>query len=401
MSIPEGWSSHKIGDICKSIVSGRNKPKEFNGSIPWVTTPEIKGRFIPSNLQRNYITEKEIKRTGLKIVPKGSVVISCVGNFGLSVIANRDLVLNQQLHAYVCSDDVINLYLVYYLSTIDSYMDRIASKTTIPYLNKLACNSIPILLPPLIEQKKIAKILSTWDHAIEKLEKLIELKKKRKKGLMQQLLTGRKRLPGFDGEWEIKKLGELNLDISDGNYSSKYPKQSDFLNSGIPFIRANNISNMSVIWDDMRYISPSQHGELKKGHLKKGDLLITNRGDVGEIALVPDDFIGSNINAQIVRINTENKIDTLYLLEFLHYFKETGKLEAFTTGSALKQLPIKSILQIPINIPSNEEQSFIGTAMHHTEYEIVKMRFKRDQLVTQKKGLIQQLLTGKKRVKIN
>ena len=107
-------------------------------------------------------------------------------------------------------------------------------------------------------------------------------------------------------DWDLIVLKDLNFDISDGNYSSKYPKSNDFKLFGVPFIRANNINNLKVVDDDMRYISVSQHGELLKGHLKQGDILITTRGDIGQIAIVPPMHIDSNINAQIVRINTKD-----------------------------------------------------------------------------------------------
>jgi len=83
-------------------------------------------------------------------------------------------------------------------------------------------------------------------------------------------------------EWEVKTLKSLHFDISDGNYSSKYPKASDFRPIGVPFIRANNVRGMDVVDDDMRFISSDQHRELQKGHLKRNDILITTRGDIGQ-----------------------------------------------------------------------------------------------------------------------
>ena len=119
--------------------------------------------------------------------------------------------------------------------------------------------------------------------------------------------------------WEIKSIKDLKLDISDGNYSSKYPTQNDFIECGVPFIRANNIKSMTVIDKDMRFISEKQHNELKKGHLKKNDILITTRGDIGQVSLVPDKYISANINAQIVRIGVSESIFFKYLAYILTY----------------------------------------------------------------------------------
>ena len=108
--VPNGWEKHPVGKICRSIVPGRNKPKEFSGSIPWVTTPEIKGRYIPSKVQQNYVSTEALRECGGKIVPSGAVVMAAVGELGLVAIASEEVVLNQQLHAFVCSDSVHNEY---------------------------------------------------------------------------------------------------------------------------------------------------------------------------------------------------------------------------------------------------------------------------------------------------
>lgn len=153
--VPKGWEKHSIGELCLSIVPGRNKPRIFTGNIPWVTIPEIKGRYIPSNLQKNYVCKSEIKAVGAKIVPEGGVIIAAVGDFGLTAIASEPVVLNQQLHAFICKENIYNEYLAYWLETQRPYMKSIASKTTIPYMNKANCESIPVLVPPMSETKKI------------------------------------------------------------------------------------------------------------------------------------------------------------------------------------------------------------------------------------------------------
>lgn len=212
--VPKGWQKYAVGELCTSIVPGRNKPKVFDGDIPWVTTPEINGRYIPSKLQVNYVSTTALSDAGGKIVPKGAVVMAAVGELGLIAITSEPVVLNQQLHAFVCSKLVNNEFLAYWLTTQKPYMESIASKTTIPYMNKTNCESIPVLLPPLVEQFKIAQILSTWDKAISVTEKFLANSQQQKKALMQQLITGKKRLldekgERFSGEWEYTIFGNL------------------------------------------------------------------------------------------------------------------------------------------------------------------------------------------------
>lgn len=194
-------------------------------------------------------------------------------------------------------------------------------------------------------------------------------------------------------DWKIQSIKALKLDISDGNYSSKYPKQSDFIESGIPFIRANNIKNMTVISEDMRFISESQHSELKKGHLKKNDILITTRGDIGQVALVPDHFIGANINAQVVRIGVSESIFFKYLAYILTY-KETQKnIKSLETGTALKQLPVKKLDLLKIPLPPLEEQKKIADILSTVDQKIAFVEDNISQTEELKKGLMQKLLT--------
>lgn len=148
-------------------------------------------------------------------------------------------------------------------------------------------------------------------------------------------------------------MRELDLDISDGNYSSKYPKKSDFVKDGVPFIRADNIRDGLVVWSDMKYISPAKHHELQKGHLKKNDILITTRGEIGKIARVGDEFIDSNINAQIVRINTKNVLDSRYFFYYLWDKSRKGFFQSIQTGTALQQLPIGQLRSVDLELPEN------------------------------------------------
>jgi type I restriction enzyme S subunit len=200
-------------------------------------------------------------------------------------------------------------------------------------------------------------------------------------------------------DWEVKTIRQLGFDISDGNYSSKYPKGSDFRRNGVPFIRANNIRHMTVVDDDMRFISSELHQELQKGHLKAGDLLITTRGEIGQLALVPETHIGSNINAQIVRINPANTgVDHRFLAYSIASESAQEQLSNLETGSALKQLPVGRLVLLRLAFPNNTEQRAIATALSEVDGLIAGL----EKLIAKKHDLkqaaMQQLLTGKTRL---
>lgn len=268
---------------------------------------------------------------------------------------------------------------------------RLAVGMKVYGVSKQQLKTVVLPIPSKSEQTSIAQALSDTDAYITSIEKLIEKKRHIKQGAIQELLKPK------DG-WETKKLGEFNFDISDGNYSSKYPNSSEFKAIGIPFIRANNIRKMSILDNDMRFISPELHSELKKGHLKKNDILLTTRGEIGQVALVPDSHIDSNINAQLVRINTEEKIDTKFLAYFFTKSETQNEFMNAQTGSALKQLPINKLKEIQINYPSISIQKNISQILYDIDKDLFQLECNLRKAKSIKQGMMQNLLTGKIRL---
>ena len=154
------------------------------------------------------------------------------------------------------------------------------------------------------------------------------------------------------------KLGDV-CQIGDGNHSSNYPKASEMVDAGIPFLRAGNIQDGNVVDRNMKFISPEKHEILKKGHLRKGDLLITNRGEIGKLAIVPKEFHGANLNSQIVWLRPDERLLSSYLYYYLKSPAISSSLYAQQTGTALQQLTIRKIRSIEIFVPSIAEQQRI------------------------------------------
>lgn len=152
--------------------------------------------------------------------------------------------------------------------------------------------------------------------------------------------------------WQVKNLKSLDLDISDGNYSSKYPTSTDFIDIGVPFIRGTDFSNKIISPFNLYYISMNQHQNLKKGHTKSGDILMATRGEIGKIAFVTEEFVACNINAQLVRMNGGEKFSTFYLGCLLQSKEYKEELISSTTGSALLQLPRKNLDNTRLLCPS-------------------------------------------------
>lgn len=401
--VPECWEKHPVGKICSSIVPGRNKPKVFDGNIPWVTTPEIHGRYIPSKLQVNYVSEEALREAGGKIVPPGAVIMAAVGDLGLVAISSESVVLNQQLHAFVCSEIINNEYLAYWLTTQKPYMESVASKTTIPYMNKANCESIPVIVPPLPEQKKIAQILSTWDKAITATEQLLANSQQQKKALMQQLLTGKKRLLDKNGvrfsrEWKVSNLSKLFERVT-----TKNNRQS------------TNVVTIS-----------GQHGLIRQEDFFKKTVASENLDDYfllkrGQFAYNKSYSNGYPMGA-IKRLNryADGVVTTLYICFELsggikadssyweHYF-ESGLLNkglsqiAHEGGRAHGLLNVKpsDFFSLKVPVPSFEEQQRIASVLTAADKEIAALQQNLDAIKREKTALMQLLLTGKRRVIID
>ena len=178
-----------------------------------------------------------------------------------------------------------------------------------------------------------------------------------------------------------KTIKELDIYISDGNYSSKYPRSEEFVEEGIPFIRSNNMVDGDITDDEMYHITPEKHSILLKGHVKAGDVLITTRGNIGQVAIVPDRHEDSNINAQIVLLRTNQEtLYNRYLLWALQSREAKEQYLALQTGTALKQLPVGKLEKLYIEATDINKQHEIADVFDKT-YKVIKLRRKELQLL--------------------
>ena len=175
-------------------------------------------------------------------------------------------------------------------------------------------------------------------------------------------------------------IKELGIYISDGNYSSKYPRSEEFVEEGVPFIRGNNMVDYDITDEEMYYITPEKHALLLKGHIKAGDVLITTRGNIGQVAIVPKRHENSNINAQIVLLRTNpEKLYNRYLLWALQSNRSKEQYLALQTGTALKQLPVGKLEQLSIKITNINMQHGIADILDKV-YAVIRLRRKELQL---------------------
>jgi type I restriction enzyme S subunit len=171
--LPDSWVFVRIGELCLSIVPQRDKPLSFSGNIPWVTLPCFSENAI--NLNKGYdqtgLSLDEIATYRLRVVPAGSVLMSCIGRFGLVALLDQDVVPNQQLHGFCFPSELLDgRFLCYTIIAQKDYLASQATTTTIAYLNKTKCESVPVALPPLAEQRRIVAKVDQLMALVDRLE---------------------------------------------------------------------------------------------------------------------------------------------------------------------------------------------------------------------------------------
>lgn len=176
MELPSGWRWEKAGNIAQSIVPNRDKPKSFSGNIPWVTTPQLSDSAIEIryNSPSAGLSTDEIATYNCRVVPSQSVIMTCVGSLGITAITVEPCVINQQLHAFVTHDLINPKYFAYALKYQKVWLEQNATSTTVRYLNKNNCNSVPIPLCSKAEQEIIANRVEHLFAMCTRIESALE-----------------------------------------------------------------------------------------------------------------------------------------------------------------------------------------------------------------------------------
>ena len=168
------------------------------------------------------------------------------------------------------------------------------------------------------------------------------------------------RFTGYAEPWEEKKLRETETLFTDGNYGEAYPSEKDLTTSenGVPFLRGSNLVNGVLDETNANYITYEKHEELTSGHIELDDIILAVRGSLGAIGYAKDENVGWNINSQLAIIRTnKNEAKGDFLLQFFISTKGQRELLSRNTGTALKQLPLKQLKDIPVPPPTHPPQT--------------------------------------------
>lgn len=401
--IPKEWKVKRLGDLV-SIMSGES-PSLYTlhnqGKYPYVKVEDMNLCEKYQTHSRSYSNEEK------NIVKKGSIIFPKRGAAILNNkvrIANVDIQMDSNMMAiFPIKDNLLEEYLYY--SIVFEQLFKIADTSTIPQINNKHIIPCKILLPPLYEQQKIAEILNVWDEAIKKQTRLIKKLELRKKGLMQQLLTGKKRLPGFSGEWKRAKLGDATIFLSTNSFSREQLNsiKGNVLNIHYGDVLVRYSSVLDASKEDIPYIN-EQIEYSPKDYVNNGDVIMADTAEdemVGRCCEVINiDNIKVVSGLHTILIHPIIKFAPKYLGYYLNSERYHKQIISIMQGIKVYSITKDALKNTIIDIPNIEEQAAIANILSLCDHEILLAKQKLNEFHQQKKGLMQVLLTGKKRVNI-
>ena len=272
----------------------------------------------------------------------------------------------------------------------------------VPSLSKSIIKKVKINLPPLEEQKRIAKILSTWDKAISTTESLIDNSKQQKKALMQQLLTGKKRMlddsgKPFNEEWQTLILSDIGkVSIGLVTTMTKY-----YVDNGIPLIRNSDIKPNTINKTKMLQLCSDFSSDYENRKLRTGDVVTVHTGEVGVSSVIDDELDGCIGFATLNTRPNTSKVISQYLSWYFNSEQFINWCVSMSTGDGRQNLNLKDFVKANILLPSLAEQQKIVSVLNNADKEIYLLEQQLADFKQEKKALMQQLLTGKRRVKVN
>lgn len=398
--VPNEWNIATLGEHV-SISSGYS-PSKYNlgikGPYPFVKVEDMNNCVKYQQFSRNYteLNGSPISQ-GAVIFPKRGAAIM---NNKVRITATQ-MYLDTNMMSLMPQESLCSEFLYYTL--VKEELHRIADTSTIPQINNKHILPYRFKLPPLLEQRKIAKILSTWDKAISTTERLIDNSKQQKKALMQQLLTGKKRLlddsgKPFEGEWEEVKLSHFFERVMEKNNGQS--KNVVTISAQRGLIRQEEFFKKSVASETL-----DNYFILRKGQFAYNKSY-SNGYPMGAIKRLNryDDAVVTSLY-----ICFELKDEQLASSCFMEQFFESGLLNRRLTkvaaegGRAHGLLNVKpaDFMALSMAVPKINEQQKIASVLTNADQEIELLEQQLADLKQEKKALMQQLLTGKRRVKIN
>lgn len=379
--IPEDWEVEFVENLAHITTGGRNTQDRIEeGEYPFFVRSQTVERI------NTYSFDGEAVLTAGDGVGTGKVFHYINGKFDAHQRVYRISDFSERLNGY--------FFYLYFSSNFYSRIMQMTAKSSVDSVRREMIARMQIPLPPTkAEQEAIAEALSDADALIASLERLIAKKRQLKQGAMQELLTGKKRLPGFGGEWsEICMRDALVQNATYGIVTAGV-----FVRDGVKMLRGGDIADGRVNVE-LPMVSLEKAVEYHRTALVKDDVVIALVGYPGAAAKIPDELIGANISRAVGLLRLNGKVLPDYLVCFLNSPDGRKMVLAPSAGSAQQVVNLAALNKLEFAIPGCDEQATIATILSDMDAVIGALERQLAKARGIKQGMMQELLTGRIRL---
>lgn len=415
---PADWILHRMGDLGDffgGTTPSTQQPSYWNGSINWLVPSDIS--TLPEEQKYIYDTGDKITEAGLAacsavLLPAGTVTMSSRATLGDCVILGKEMCTNQGFISCKCNEHIINEYLLYWIRQYKNYISRYAAGTTFLEIGRRQFKKLRIAIPEPEEQALIVGALADIDRAIEVTRKAIDQAGLVKKALMQHLLSGRLKPDGtwrtpdefyiddrvgkVPKDWCVYRMAELGKFYGGATPSTQ---QQSYWNGNIYWLVPSDISSFGddeiIIQETADKITELGLASCSATMLPQGSVSMSSRATLGDCGI-----LGKNMctNQGFINIVCNEKIINTYLLFWIRQNKRY--ISRYAAGTTFLEIGRRQFKKLRLAIPEVDEQKKIIDLLTGVDNLLKGKREKISKLISLKKALMQNLLTGKIRVRV-
>lgn len=408
-AIPEDWSAATLDRFCDVIGGGtpsRGVSEYWCGDIPWASPTEITTRtskYISST--KESITKLGLEKSSAKILPPGSVLMTSRASIGYVAINTVPMTTNQGFQSLKCKKDSASAdYMYQYITWIRPELEKMSAGSTFSEISSASVKRLHVTLPPLPEQQKIASILSSVDNVIEKTRAQIDKLKDLKTGMMQELLTKGIGHTEFKDspvglvpmQWEIVKFEDV---FSDYKYGPRFSSKDYSSCGNVKTIRGTDLSSDGEVHYNQVPTASIDAKTVESHRLRDGDLVMITTAECGSSAVFREQKMPYIASAYAIKLSPTDRV----FPEFIKYFMQTPnamvQIESFIRKGTVANLPGSDVMNIVLALPAYLEQKEIASMLLALDTKIARVSQKLAHVASIKKALMQDLLTGKVRIK--
>ncbi len=408
-ALPDGWREVLFGYIAKRFLSGgtpsTRESRFWDGSIAWTTSAPISETDVYLREGQRFISQSALENSATKLVPKNNLLVGTRVGVGKAVVNLIDVAISQDLTGVVLdTESVEGEFIAYQFKTRASQSFFYGRKrgTTIQGISRFDLQALPILLPPLAEQRAIARAQRAVQEAKDARRRESARERERKAALMHHLFThGPRGEPTKHTEigempegWEVVRLGDAAIELGSG--VTPRGGEKTYLQSGVPLIRSQNVLMSRLSLEDVAYISNETHKSMSRSSVMPGDILLNITGaSIGRVAFVPEDLKVANVNQHVCRIRLAGGWSPEFVSYFLAYPKGQSQIIGSQFGTTRQGLNYGNVRAIKIPQPSLSEQQHIANVFQVCDAKIVALEREAAVLDELFRAMLEELMTGR------